>query len=195
MKKIEMIWREILEKGQKDSVFEQKELALKLGFSTSTVFAALKPLREIGAVEVSGRGFRLVNFAKVLMFWATHRQFSKDIIYQTRVDLPMLEIEGLVDNQCVYGGYSAGRILLGSAPSEYDKVYLYASNYSEIEKRFPKGQGVSNIFVLKKDSFMDDFGKMTPVSQTYVDLWNLTDWFAQDFLNALKEKFYAKLLQ
>lgn len=195
MKKIELIWRDILENGLRDLNFEQKEIASKLGFSTSTVFAALKPLREIGAVEVSGRGFKLVNFAKVLMFWATHRQLSRDIIYQTRVDLPVLEIEGLVDNQTIFGAYSAGRMLLGGAPADYDKVYLYASDISELEARFPKLKGVSNLFVLKADPFLSGFGKITPLSQTYVDLWNLKDWFAKDFLNALEEKFYAGLLQ
>lgn len=194
MKKIELIWREILETGVKNPNFEQKRLALKLGFSTSTAFAALKPLREIGAVEVSGRGFKLVNFAKVLMFWATHRQLARDIIYQTRVDLSVMEIEGLVDNQSIFGAYSAGRILLGEAPTEYDKVYLYALSFLELEKRFPKIKGNPNLFVLKADPFLERFGNVAPVSQIFVDLWNLPDWFSADFLNALKEKFYAGLL-
>lgn len=195
MKKIELIWREILENGQKNPDFEQKELAVRLGFSTSTVFAAVSPLREIGAVEVSGRGFKLINFAKVLMFWATHRKLSSDIIYQTRVALAVVEIEGLVDNSSIFGGYSAARNHLGEAPAEYDKIYLYASEIQELELRFPKVKGEPNLFVLKADPMLKSFGNITPVSQTYVDLWNLKDWFAQDYLNALKEKFYAGLLQ
>ncbi|KKU92049.1 MAG: hypothetical protein UY21_C0006G0016 [Microgenomates group bacterium GW2011_GWA1_48_10] len=194
MKKIELIWREILENGQKDPVFEQKELASRLGLSTSTVFAALEPLRAIGAVTVGGRGFRLTNFSKVLFFWATHRNLAKDIVYKTRVDLPMVEIEGLVDNETIYGAYSAGRRLLGQAPADYDKVYLYASKTDNLIRRFPRAGGAANVFVLQADPGLPAFGKMTPVSQTFVDLWNLPDWFAQDFLEALKEKFYGGLL-
>lgn len=182
-----MIWREMLERGIKDPIFEQKMLAKQFGFSTSTVFAAIKPLREIGAVTVTGRNFRITSFEKILLFWATHRNLANDTIYKTRVDLPVLEIEGLVDNQTIYGAYSAGRILLGGAPAEYDKVYVYADSKENLEKRFPTKSGQANFFVLKKDSFLS--GKTTSVSQTFVDLWNLPDWFAADFLSALKEKY------
>jgi hypothetical protein len=191
MQKIELIWREILETGVKNPVFRQNELAKKYGFSTSTVFAAIKPLRAIGAVRVTGRDFRLTDLEKVLMFWATHRNLTKDIVYQTRVEQPVFEIEGLVDNTTVYGAYSAGRMLLGNAPSDYDKVYIYGPN--SLAERFPKQKGQPNLFVLKPDPFLKNFGKVTPVSQTYIDLWNLSDWYAADFLKALKEKFYGFL--
>lgn len=190
MKKIELIWREILEKGVKNSVFEQKKLAEKFGFSTSTVFAAVSALKNINGVEVTGRNFRLINFEKVLLFWATHRNLAKDLIYKTRVELPVLEVEGLVDNQTIYGAYSAARLLLGTAPADYDKVYVYNSNIQEIKKRFPPKEGQANFFVLQADPFLK--GKTTPVSQTFVDLWNLPDWFAGDFIQALKEKFLAR---
>lgn len=194
MKKIELIWREILEKSSQNNIFEQKKLAEHFDFSTSTVHAALAPLRAIGAVMVTGRNFRVTDFEKILMFWATRRNLQKDIIYQTRVNLPVLEIEGLVDNKTIYGAYSAARHLLKTVPAEYDKVYVYGN--VSLAERFPPpagGQdGVPNFFVLKKDNFLT--GKITPVSQTYVDLWNLPDWYAADFTRSLKEKFYAKFL-
>src|SRR3989344_4833419 len=174
MKKIELIWREVLDAGLKNPIFEQKHLGEKFGFSTSTVFAAIKPLRAIGAVEVTSRNFKIINFEKILMFWATNRNLQKDIIYQTHVDLPVFEIEGLVDNKTIYGAYSAARNLLNDTPSDYDKVYVYGET-----PRFPKIKGVGNFFILKKDKFMQ--GKTTSVSQTFVDLWNLTDWFAKDY--------------
>ncbi len=187
MKKIELIWREILETGRENPAFVQQGLAKKLGFSTSTVFAAIFPLRQIGAVKVTGRNFQITNFEKILLFWAAHHQLSKDIIYQTHVDLPVMEIEGLVDNQTIFGAYSAARMRLKSAPADYDKVYVYGET-----TRFPKQKGPPNFFILKKDEFMK--GKITPLSQTFVDLWNLPDWYAADFLNALKEKYYAGIL-
>ena len=194
MKKIEMIWREILDEGINSPLFEQKKLAKKFGFSTSTVFAALKPLRAIGAVTVTGRNFKIVNFEKILMFWATHRDLQKDIIFQTHIDFASLpagrqvfEIEGLVDNKKIYGAYSAARYLLNDFPADYDKVFVYGG-----APRFPTVKGQPNFFILKKDKFMT--GKTTSVSQTFVDLWNLSDWFAKDYLEALKAKFYGRFL-
>lgn len=189
MKKIELIWREILEEGSKNLIFEQKKLAERFGFSTSTVFTAVSALKNIGAVTVTGRDFRIVNFEKILLFWATRRNLVKDIIYQTRVELPVLEIEGLVDNKIVYGAYSAARMHLKSSPTDYDKVYVYGD--LSLERRFPKQKGTSNFFVLRPDPFLKE--KITPVSQTFVDLWNLSDWYAAEFIGALKEKFYGFL--
>ncbi len=198
MKKNELIWREILETGTKQpnlpagrQVFQQLAIAKKLDLSTSTVFAAIKPLREIGAITVTGRNFTITNFEKILLFWASHRHLAQDIIYQTRVNEPTMEIEGLIDNKSVYGAYSAGKFLLGTAPAEYDKVYVYGPE--SLKARFPKLPGPPNLFILPPDPFLS--GKTTPVSQTFVDLWNLSDWYAADFITALKEKFYAGILQ
>lgn len=194
MKKIEMIWREILEEGIKSPTFEQKKLAEKYGFSTSTVFAALYPLRNIGSVVVTGRNFRVTNIEKILMFWATHRNLKRDIIYQTYVNLPVLEIEGLVDNQTIFGTYSAARILLKDSPSEYDKVYLYHPHPENLTQRFPQNKDKpTNFFIVKPDLNLANYGKTTPVSQTFVDLWNLADWYADDFIKVLKEKYYGFL--
>ena len=158
MKKIETIWREILEEAPKSAIFEQKKLAEKYGFSTSTVFAALLPLRNIGAVAVTGRNFRVVNIEKILMFWATHRNLKRDIIYQTFVDLPVLEIEGLVDNQTIFGAYSTARILLKDSPSEYDKVYVYHPEPDNLMERFPKSDNKNpNFFVIKPTAQKFDF--------------------------------------
>ena len=194
MKKIELIWREILEKSLTVNTFEQMKLAQKFHFSTSTVHAAIRPLRLIGAVSVSGRNFRVTDWEKILMFWATHRNLAKDILFQTHIDLPVMEVEGLIDNNTIYGAYSAARHLLGSAPSEYEKVYVYAASPAVLIKRFPENKRQANFFVLKADRFLKNYGQTTPVSQTFVDLWNLPDWYAADFSRALKEKFYAKLL-
>lgn len=194
MRKNEIIWREILEKAKKSPVFEQKKLAQKYGFSTSTVFAALAPLRRLGAITVTGRNFRVVNLEKILLFWATHRNLEKDIIYQTYVDLPPSEIEGLVDNQTIFACYSAAKMLLGVSPSDYDKIYVYHPQFQKLTQRFPKNNHQQpNLFIIKSDPSISKYGKTTPVSQTFVDLWNLPDWYADEFLKALKEKYYGFL--
>ena len=193
MKKIEIVWREILEKAPKNPVFQQNTLAEKFKISTSTVSAAVTPLKNIGAISVTGKNFRVTNFEKILIFWATHRNLNKDIIYRTYVNLPVLEIEGLVDNKTVFGGYSAGRMQLMESPSDYDKVYIYHPEPKIMEKRFPKMDKNPNFFILKPDPFLTMYGKTTSPSQTYSDIWNLPDWYASDFLTALKEKYYGFL--
>ena len=153
----------------------------------------MDPLRKIGGVKVTGRNFRVINPEKILLFWATHRNFDKEIFYQTYTPFPVMELEGLVDNETIFGAFSAARILLKSAPADYDKVYLYHPDPLSLKKRFPENHHTPNLFVLKRDLFLHKYGKTTPPSQTFAALWNLPDWYADDFTKALTEKFYGFL--
>ena len=44
-----------------------------------------------------------------------------------------------------------------------------------------------NLFILKKDSSMGLY-KEIPLAQIFVDLWNLKEWYAREFVNAMEEK-------
>ena len=193
MTKKEIIWREILFQAIENKKFEftQKELAQKYRFSLSTVFNALKVPREAGAVE-GKRGFRVLDIEKFLYLWATFRKIKKDIIYQTAVKKGVFSIEGEMPPFVIFGAYSAFLKKYKFAPADYDKVYVYIEekNLEEIKKRFPPQKGYINLIVLKADPWLKNFGPITPDCQTFVDLWNLTEWYAKDFLNALKEKIF-----
>jgi len=193
MTKKEIIWREILFQAIENKKFEftQKELAQKYSFSLSTVFNALKVPREAGAVE-GKRGFRVLDIEKFLYLWATFRKIKKDIIYQTAVKKRVFEIEGEMPPFVIFGAYSAFLKKYKFAPADYDKVYVYIEekNLEEIKKRFPLQKGYINLIVLKADPWLKNFGPITPDCQTFVDLWNLTEWYAKDFLNVLKEKIF-----
>ena len=190
MKKIEIIWRELLFQvmEKKSRQFTQKELAAKFGFSTSTVFQALKIPRKMGAVRVTGRFFILEDPEKLLYHWASFRDLKKDIILAGRVELPVFEIEGRVPPDVVFTGYSAARQILVEPPADYDKVYLYTQNIEEIKKRFKFEKGRENLIALKGDRFLSNYGPVTTLSQTFVDLWNLSDWYAKEYVRSLKEK-------
>ncbi|MBU4482150.1 hypothetical protein KKC16_01735, partial [Patescibacteria group bacterium] len=123
-----------------------------------------------------------------LSIWGTHRNLNKDIIYQTRVDLPIQKIEGELPADIIPTAYTAYRLKFQDAPADYDKVYIYAKNLEQIKKRFPLKKGASNLIVLEADDFLKNYGNFVTTAQIYVDLWNLSDWFAQDFLKALKDK-------
>lgn len=194
MFKKEIIWREILfqatEKNQ--NRFTQKDLAKKFGFSLSTVFNALKVPRNCGAIKVTGRDFIVIDVEKFINIWATFHQLKKEIIYQTHSDLSARDIEGQVSPGTIFAAFSAYRKKYHQSPTDYDKVYLYADQkqLEEIKKRFLPKKGYQNLIILQADSHLDDFGSITPDVQTYVDLWNLSEWYAKDFLDALKEKIF-----
>ena len=192
MLKKELIWREILHKCFSEGILEftQKALATELGVSTSTINNALRLPRASGAVEVRGRGFRLQDKEKFLLLWASHRNLSREVIYQTALPNNPHEIEGLMPPGIIYGAYSAYVKRFSDPPADYDTVYIYAAagGLAELKKRFPARKGPANLTVLRADARLSDYGSTTPEVQTFVDLWNLPQWYAKDFLNALREK-------
>lgn len=191
MTKKEIIWREILFQAieNKKIKFTQKKLAQKYGFSLSTVFNALKVPRSVSAIE-GKRGFEVRDIEKFLQLWATFRNFKKDIIYQTNISKPVREIEGEMPPHVTFGAFSAFLKKYKEAPADYDKVYVYSAEngLEEIKNRFPLQKGYLNLIVLKADPWLKNFGAITPDGQTFADLWNIGEWYAKDFLNALKEK-------
>lgn len=193
MKKKETIWRNILHEAltKRTDVFTQKNIAKQFHYSTSTVYNALKIPRELGAIEVTGRFFRLRDFEKLLLVWATQRYIIRDIIYQTHIEMTTQKIEGSMPPNTVFGAFSAYRLKYEESPADYDAVYIYSKDLEAIQQRFPKEKNRKknpNLFVLKPDKFLDEFGTITPDVQTFVDLWNLPQWYAKDFLEALKKK-------
>jgi hypothetical protein len=191
MTKKEIIWREVLNQAltSKKIEFSQKELAQKFGFSLSTVFNALKIPRQIGAIQVGGRGFRLQNTEKFLYLWATQRNLERDVIYTTNVALNPQEIESAMPPGIIFACYSAFRRKYGKTPADYDKVYVYADakDLSVIKKRFPPKKGYVNLIVISKDIYLSN--EVSDV-QIFVDIWNLKDWYAKEFLDALKNKLF-----
>lgn len=192
MLKKELVWREILNDCFADRrlIFTQKELAGKLKISLSTVHNALKLPRASGAIAVSGRNFRVIDKEKFLLLWATHRRLNRDMIYQTRVAGSVWEIEGRMPPGVVFAAYSAYARKWRHPPADYDVVYVYAppSLLPEIKRRFPKTKGEDNLFILAADPFLNNYGDITPPVQTFVDLWNLPQWYGADFRRELKEK-------
>jgi len=194
MNKKEIIWREILFQAieNKKIEFTQKQLAQKYGFSLSTVFNALKVPRSSNCIEASGRGFKVLDIEKWLYLWATFRNLKKDIIYQTHTEKRVKQIEGEMPPNIIFSAFSAYFKKYKDAPADYDRVYIYSDkeNLKKIKSRFPLKKGYVNLIVISADPWLSEFGKITPNCQTFVDLWNLSEWYAKDYLNALKEKLF-----
>lgn len=183
MLKIETLWHHLLWSALDEGQFHltQKSLADYFGYSLSTVNLAYKKIGEAGVNK---------DVKKLLYFWATHRSFKKDIIYKTHVDLPILEIEGMIPDGAILGCYTAAKNILNEPPADYSKVFFYfdEDKLDIVKKRYPSAKGNNNLFILKTYSKQKDYGNVTTLPQTFVDLWNLSDWYAKDFVAALERK-------
>ncbi len=198
MKKIETIWHHLLTEAitRKQFQWTQQELAKQFGYSLSTIHHALRVPTEMGAIRKTGKAFVLRDFKKLLYYWASVRTLARDVLYSTTVDLPVQEIEGLAIPESLYAAYSAARRLLTEPPADYSKVYFYLppDALAAFQRRFPPlRRPAPNTFALKISPVMPPYGPTTTLTQTFVDLWNLSDWYARDFTQALEAKIDALL--
>lgn len=198
MSKKEAIWREILFQRRKNNIvkFTQKGLAQKFGFSLSTVFNALKPLRESHAVKITGRFFLLEDYRRVLYLAASARKLERGIYYRAFINKPVSELEGMMSPGAVFSLYSGYKFLFGSVPAEYDHLYIYAEKekFQDILGRLPKEAQKSaapNFFVIEPDSWFKNYEE-DPLEQIFIDIWNAPEWYAKDFLRLLENKLEEK---
>jgi DNA-binding Lrp family transcriptional regulator len=184
MLKSELVYLELLH-GAKT----QTEIAARLGISLSTVNNALEPLVRIGAIEKRKFGLRVIDREKAIMYWASIRNLEKDIAYKTRAEIKISEIEKSMPSGVVFSAFTAFRLKFREVPADYSEVYVYADieGLEEIKKRFPQKNGPANIIVVSKPgNFTAE--KIVPGELLFVDLWNLKEWYAKEFLLALKQK-------
>jgi len=185
MFKIEYIWRDLLDRviEKKRPEFTITELSKKYSLSTSVVNHALYPLRQLNIVKINKFSSKVVDWERLLYFWATRRNLKKDIVYFTFSPLPVYDREGLMPADVVPTAYTAFRYLFKKIPADYDHVYFYSNNIENVSKRFSKRKNPPNIFILKPDLYLKKSKKIS-LSQLFVDLWNLPEWYAKDFCEA-----------
>lgn len=188
MKGSELVYREILYQAieKKNRVLSQAQIARALSCSLSTVNRAVKHLEKMGAVEIRERSLQISDTRKILLHWASVRNLQKDIIYTTRVEKPLMEIEKLMPDDIVFGAYSAYKFAFDDVPADYSEVYVYGDE--SLKKRFPLAKGPPNLFVLEEDNQIGKYGKRTTLANTFVDLWNLREWYAKEFIKAFEVK-------
>lgn len=193
MKRIESVFREVLYQAveRKNFKLTQSELSKKLNTSLSIVNLAVKKLESIGAVKIQQRSFHVLDIKKILYLWASVRNLEKDILFKTRIDAPVREIEKLMPD-ILFTAYTSYKFRFNDVPADYSEVYLYADEkeLETIKKRLSKlknYQTAPNLFILKKDSSLNLYDRI-PLAQIFVDLWNLKEWYAKDFINALEDK-------
>lgn len=184
MKKFDLVYNEIL-KGvleKKKSRFVQKELSKRAGTPISNVHHCLKPLREMGAVEVKKRSLVVTDPRKILYFWASKRRFRSDITYSTRAGGEVTDIEKRMPGNSTFAAFSAYKYRFGEIPADYSEVYVYSKDIEEIKKRFPENRNTPNLFVLK-----NGLKEMT-LANIFVDIWNIGTWYSREFIKSLEER-------
>ena len=85
---------------------------------------------------------------------------------------------------------------MGEPPADYSSVYCYLKKEDLLlfQERFQaNSKQTPNIFVLKAPGEMATYGSVTTLPQTFVDIWNLKDWYGKDFIGALEKKINAIL--
>jgi|SRR3989344_2006040 len=191
MKRAEEVYREILFQGmeKKRNSLTQSYLSKNLNMSLSMINLSLKPLIKMNAIKINQRSFDVIDKRKILYYWASNRNVEKDIIYRTRAEKPTKRIESEMPADVIYTGYSAYKFKFKDVPADYSEIYVYCNDVKEIEKRFPKNDKNPNLFVLKKDRN----NKEITIAQIFVDLWNLKEWYAKEFLKAMEEKINGLL--
>ncbi len=200
MKKIETLWHHILYEAitHKQFKFTQQELALQFSCSLSTVHHALAIPTSIGAIRKESKFFVLAHYMKLLLYWASVRNLIRSISYSTYYEGPILKAQGELPASGIYGGYTAARYLLGTAPADYDKIYYYYQDLEDFKRRFPPNHHhPDNIFVLRLSGareYAERYpGGTTSLPHTFADIWNMADWFGADFTRALEEKIHGLL--
>lgn len=194
MKKRELIYRELLSEAadNKKARFTQLALSKKFAISLSTVSYALEPLKAMGVLALSNRGFRVLDRRKLLLYWASIRNLKKDIIYSTRVNSPVSRLEKSMPPGVLYTAYSGYKFRFSDVPADYGEVLICADDATlhELKRRFAPLAGPPNLFVLKSDPFLPQLAEksVVPSAQLYVDLWNLNTWYAKEFLDALGKR-------
>ena len=186
MNKRELVYRQLLLSPETT----QLELAKTLRISLSTVNGAIRSLRDMGAVQVSPRKLRVTDREKVLLYWASMKRLH--VLYRTRVEMPVGQIEKSMPPGALFTAYTGYRFRHKDVPADYSEIYVYARGDAlvSIKARFPENEKTPNLFVLEPDEHLFDVSRenIVPDEQIFVDLWNLPEWYAKEFIMKLKER-------
>lgn len=202
MKASEVVYREIAASyAKKVNRFTQLGLSKELSLSLSVINTAVANLERIGAARVELKYFYITDFEKLMMYWATHRNVDKDVVYATRANMPVREIEVSMPDGIAFTAYTAYKLIFRDVPSDYGEVYVYAGTEAldELKQRFREFEGIPNLVVLKADRVLERNIKerkmeksSVPAVQVFVDLWNINTWMAKEYKDALSKRIMGE---
>jgi hypothetical protein len=165
-------------------------LAGELAMGVSTVHRALSHPAEIGAVDVlGGGGVRVLDPGRLLVVWAAQRRLGRDVIDRLQVPGSAPVVERSIGNgDAVLGGFGAVVAALGgNTIADYETVLVYGDPRLTRRRRItdPDPGRVTDVVVLEPDPLLARYGRVTPLTQAWVDLFNLPGWQAARFVHNL----------
>lgn len=191
--KTEQVWRHLLvgafERGQRQwpSV---TALADDLGLAISTTHRALEHPGSIGAVDVSrAGGVVLRDPGKLLILWAGARRLHRDIIDRFHLPASAAVVETSASPAAaILGGF--GAVVAhqgGNRIADYTTVIFYGDPALDLD-RCPEPLWpweATEVIVAEPDPALARYGRITPISQAWVDLFALGGWQADRFVHHL----------
>lgn len=165
-------------------------LAGELDMGVSTVHRALSRLAEIGSVDVlPGGGVRVVDPGRLLVVWAGQRRLRRDIVdrFQLPGSAPVVE-RSIGNRSAVLGGFGAVVAHMGgNTIADYETVLVYGEPRITRRRSIadPEPGRVTEVVVLDPDPLLARYGRVTPLTQAWVDLFNLPGWQTARFVHHL----------
>jgi hypothetical protein len=193
LSKTEQVWRHLTVGGIEQGLRRWPSvtaLAAELGMGVSTVHRALAHPAEIGSVDVlPGGGVRVLDPGRLLMVWAGQRRLRRDIVDRQQVpgSAPAVE-QAFANPAAVLGGFGAVVAQLGgNTIADYETVLVYGEPHITRRRRIvdPDPGRVTEVVVLEPDPLLAGYGRVTPLTQAWVDLFNLPGWQAARFVHHL----------
>ncbi len=196
MNKKEFVYYYILENALKGiHKFTQIQIHKSGGLSIGLISKTLNELADLGIVDIHSRFFLLNDIRKLFYFWATHRKLKEDILLEVKLNKSVKEIESNMIPSAVFTAYTAYKLKFNDVPADYSKIIVYVNkeDIKSLKKRFSidnktkyaDKQGTTLIALLKPA-----FVKHISISLMFVDLWNLPEWNAYEFLKALERRLF-----
>jgi hypothetical protein len=188
--KTEILWRHLLVEAiehdrRRSSI---TELAGRFGLAPSTVHRALVVPREMGALDTVRTGLILRDPMRLLLHWAGTRKLSHDRPFRVHTGLPVHEIQERLPANAVATGAAAYARRFRNDVADYSVVYCYHPDPSAAIESLPDEFGEPDLVILEPDPFLADYGAISSIPQTYVDLFVTAGWQAQRFLHAMNER-------
>jgi hypothetical protein len=190
MPAVEVVWRHLLDgarHGQRRWP-SMTAVAAELEAPISTVHRSLSHPIEIGAVSISAMGgLQVLDPARLLVLFAAHRHLRRDITRRFQVGLAVSEVESLVRSPtAILGGFGAVVAHLGGVNriADYTAVLFYGDPDLPDLPPASEYEG-TQVLIAEPDPLLGKYGRVTPFSQAYADLFSLPGWQSARFVEEL----------
>jgi hypothetical protein len=188
--KTEIVWRHLLveaieNENRRSSITELSKL---FDMGPSMVHRALVVPRAIGAVDSLNRGLVTRDPMRLLLHWAGTRNMARDHPFRVHTGLPSLEIQRRLPPDAVVTGAAAYARRYRNDVADYTTVYCYHPDPDVVLGSVPDKVGDPDLVILEPDPFLQRYGEIASLPQTYVDLFVTAGWQAQRFLHRMNER-------